>query len=524
MKILLVSPPFTVHSEDVSMPSKHTLLGLGYLAAVLEKEGYNVKILDCYPNSSCMVKINRNFTKYGLSDELILKKIAEYNPDVVGVSCMYTSYFRDAHNIAKLCKQFDKAMPVIFGGAHASTFPEEVIKDENVDCVVVGEGEVTMLEIVKRIDRKEDLTGVPGTVYRVNGRVKRERPRDFIENLDEIPFPAWHLFDKEALIKESRKNPYLIRKPSADMITSRGCPMNCYFCSVRNLWGRKWRGRSPKNVVDEMEFLKNMGFQEIHFMDDNASVSKKRFDGICDEIIKRKIDVKWTAPTGIAFWALDEKLLEKMKRSGCYRLTFGIESGDEKTRKTIRKAGSLSRAKRIIAYVNKIGMWTAATFILGFPHETRKEIEKTIFASKWLGVDQAIFYLLVPQPGTGVYEIFKKQGLLDLDQYLNPNKPDEDGQLGRIYVSGVATKNLTKGELQELLNYAYTSFLRHKFLSIISNPSQIVRKIHSLEDLKYLFGLVREVLRMLVNSLAIRQFSTLIHRPRKEKKRLSRVY
>jgi magnesium-protoporphyrin IX monomethyl ester (oxidative) cyclase len=499
------------------------MLGLGYLAAFLKKEGYEVRILDCIPDSDYKVKIGHNFIRYGFSDELILRRIAEYNPDVVGVTCTYTSYLKDAHNVAKLCKHFKKTMPVIFGGAHTSTFPKEVLKDENVDCVVIGEGELTLLEIVKRIERKEDLTGIPGTAYRVNGKVNLEKLRELIKNLDELPFPAWHLLDKEAIMKEVSKSPYIMRKPNGSMITSRGCPMNCYFCSVRKTWGRTWRGRSPKNVVDEMEFLKSIGFREIHFIDDNCSISRKRLEEICKEIIRRKLDVKWTTPTGIAIWTLDEKLLDIMKRSGCYRLTFGIESGDEKTRKIIRKAGSLSHAKRVITYANKIGMWTAATFIIGFPHETRKEIEKTISVAKWLNLDLAIFYLLIPQPGADVYEIFKQQGLLNLDQYLDPNNPDENAQLGRIYCSGVATKNFTKLELQELLNYAYKSFYRHKFLSLIKNPSQIIRKIHSFEDLKYLSTLTMTVLTMLVNFLTQRQFSNISIHKRQEKKVLSQA-
>jgi len=146
-----------------------------------------------------------------------------------------------------------------------------VLKDENVDCVVVGEGENTMLDLVKRIEHGEGLTGIPGTMYRRNGQVRRERPRPFIENLDELPFPAWHLLDKEGLVEEAKRSPFVMRRPAGAMVTSRGCPYNCYFCSVRKIWSRKWRARSPENVVDEMEFLKNVhGFQEIQWLDDNG--------------------------------------------------------------------------------------------------------------------------------------------------------------------------------------------------------------------------------------------------------------
>ena len=159
----------------------------------------------------------------------------------------------------------------------------------------------------------------------------------------------------------------------------------------------------------------------------------------------------------------------------------------------------MSKAKEVITYTNKIGLWTAGTFILGFPHEARKEIKKTISVANWLGLDHALFYLLNPQPGTDVYEIFKEQRLLDVDQYLNPNISDPNGRLGNIYFSAVDTKNLTKKELQELLDQAYNSHYRHKIRSVISNPFQITRKIHSFEDFKYLLVLLRILLRTFSN-------------------------
>jgi anaerobic magnesium-protoporphyrin IX monomethyl ester cyclase len=505
MKIMLISPPVTLHEDDVSRPTKPWLLGLGYMAAVLEHEGYDVRILDCF-NRRLQPETGRpRFLRYGFSDDMILQRVAEYSPDVIGVSCMFTPYLKDAHHIARLCKQYNSMIPVIFGGAHASTFPEYVLKDENVDCVVVGEGENTMLDLVKRIEHGEGLTGIPGTMYRRNGQVRREQPRPFIENLDELPFPAWHLLDKEGLVEEAKRSPFVMRRPVGAMVTSRGCPNNCYFCSVRKIWGRKWRARSPENVVDEMEFLKNVhGFQEIQWVDDNCGVSKRRLEEICDEIMARKLDVKWVATSGIAHWTLDQELLDKMKRAGCYRLIFGIESGDEETRKIIRKTYSLSQAKRVTAHANKIGMWTAASFIIGFPHETKKEIDKTISVSKWLGLDLPIFYLLIPQPGTDVYEIFKGQGLLDLDRFLDPTCDDDEGQLGREYGNGIATRHFTRDELQEHLSRAYRSFFYHRIRSLLVDPFQLVRKVHSWEDLRYLVGLMMTGLRIFARLLSLK--------------------
>jgi len=218
MKIMLISPPVTLHEDDVNRPTKPWLLGLGYIAAVLEQQGYDVKILDCF-NRSMQPEMGRlGFLRYGLSDDMILQRVAEYNPDVIGVSCMYTPYLRNAHHIARLCKQYNSTIPVIFGGAHASMFPEYVLRDENVDCVVVGEGENTTLDLVKRIEHGEGWAGIPGTMYRHNGQVKREPPRPLIENLDELPFPAWHLLDKEGLVEEAKRSPFVMRRPVGAMV------------------------------------------------------------------------------------------------------------------------------------------------------------------------------------------------------------------------------------------------------------------------------------------------------------------
>lgn len=506
MKILLVYPPVTLHRNDANPSSKSALIGLGYIAAMLEKNKYDVKILDCIPNSDYRITINKDYKRSGLSDIDIKKQIIDFDPEIVGVSCMYTSYLHDAHNIAHLSKECDKNIFVVFGGSHASTFPNEVMKDNNVDCVVIGEGDYTMPEIADRIDKNQTLSGINGIFHRSNKKIIKENPRDFIINLDELPFPAWHLLDKDILMNESVKSPFPIRPPAGPMITSRGCPGDCYFCSVKKMFGRRWRKRSPNNIVDEIEFLQKEGFREIHFIDDNFSANASRVNKICDEILRRRINIKWTTPTGIAYWTLNEKLLKKMKKSGCYRLTFGIESGDEYTRKVIKKTYSLNKAKEVISYSNKIGLWTAATFILGFPHENKDQIERTINVSKWLGLDFAVFYLLNPQPGTEVYDIFKEQNLFNLDKYLDPNIPDE-GKLGSMYGSGVATNNFQREELQGFLSTAYSSFLKYRASRIIKNPFQIIRKVHSTEDFIYLLSMGKVMFGMLNRLISVGKFN-----------------
>lgn len=488
MRILLIYPPFTVHREDITLPCKPTLLGLGYVASVLEEAGFEVSILDCLPFTNYKSRLDANYVRHGFTDEQIKGKIINFHPDIVGVSCMYTPYYKDALNIAGLVKKINPKIFVVFGGSHVTTFPDQVMKNANIDCAVIGEGEMSMLEVAGSLLRNKSLVGVKGIIHREGDAVVKEAPRNFIDDLDSIPFPARHLFDIDAINQDNKGNKFLMRKPVAQMLTSRGCPMGCYYCSVKLVWGREWRKRSAKNAVDEIEFLKNKyGYQEFHFCDDNSSVSKSRMHEICDEIIKRKLDIKWTTPTGIAYWTLDEELLRKMKKSGCYRLTFGIESGDPETLMIIGKKQDLNKAQGIIKYANKLGMWTAATFIIGFPHETGKDVEKTLKVSRSLGLDLAIYYLLVPQPGTQVYKIFRQEGLLDLDSYLDPST-NEILPLAKIYFGGVATRNLTRLELQRYLSKAYGSFLRDKVISP-KTYINVIHKIKTAEDLKYVLNL-----------------------------------
>lgn len=491
MKVLLIYPPITLHKLDVSAPAKCALIGLGYIGSVLNKTGYQVKILDCMKPSRYNYPINANFRRSGLPDAQILNEIKSFKPDVVGISGMFTSYFKDAHNIAKIVKEYNKDILVVFGGAHTSTFPEAVMKDNNVDIAVIGEGEITICEVLKRYKNKRNFDGIKGIIHRVNGKIKREEPRDFIQNLDDIPFPAWELLEKdlEIIKQESRKSKFLMRKPVGQLLSSRGCPKDCYFCSVKLIWKRKWRARSAQNIVDEIEFLRNKyGYKEFHFIDDNSSVSKKRMHEICDELLKRRLNVKLATPAGIAIDTLDKEILEKMKRAGFYRFCFGIESGDQETQKIIKKRIDLDRAKEVISQANKLGFWTSATFIIGFPHETMKEIKATIDFAMESNMDFAIFYLLWPQPGTEVYEILKQQGLIDMDAYIDPHS-DDWYKLSLIYSNGFKTLLFSNEELQSILSRAYKEFLIYKLFSL-QTYFNLLRKIKSVEDIIYMLHLI----------------------------------
>lgn len=488
MKVLLVHPFITVHADDPTSIS--STLGLGYLAAYLEREKVPVEILDIAAEGVHQVKKIGKKIRCGLSEKEIKERIKKISPDLVGITCISTLHAQDAHGTARIIKEANKDILIVMGGAHPSSNPQEVLKDENVDIVVRGEGELTLAEIVKNFKERKGLDNIPGTFARKGQKIIENPPRPFIKDVDSLPFPARHLLPMAIYFQEStRKTNYAMRSRIMTMITSRGCPGNCVYCAVRTVWGRFWRGRSPKNVVDEIESLvKNFGANEIHFIDDSISVNMKRLEGICDELIKRKIDVKWTTPNGIAIWLLNKRLLKKMKKAGCYRLTFGLESGNLDTlHNFIGKHYDYAKAKEIIKFASKIGLWTVGTFIIGFPYETREKLDDTINYALSTDLDFAVFYIANPFPGTPMYDIYFKEGLLPP---------------GGVYdvVRGCRTKYFTHDELKTIQGEAFSQFLKSR----LKKPWRFIYKIKSLEDLFYTFKLGKNLSRIFLNQTRVK--------------------
>lgn len=509
MKVLLIVPPTTVYEPDPSVATPVTPLGLGYLAAYLEKNNVRVAILDALAERGGQVKITKKTRVYGLSDKQIFRRLEEYKPDLVGITSMFTAYSGDVHRIASLIKEYNHKVPVVLGGAHACIFPELLLQDRNVDLVAVGEGELTLMEIVHAVKSKRSFEEIPGTVVQIGERIVRNPQREFILDLDEIPFPARHLLPMEVYLKAA-DSPYVMRKPATNMITSRGCPGRCIYCSIHSIWGHRWRARSPENVLDEIELLvKKYRVREIDFMDDSISVDRRRLEIICDGIIKRKFDIRWTTPNGIAHWTLDKHLLKKMKKAGCYRITFGIESGNPETRKFLGKPYPLDQAKELLVHANKIGMWTICTNILGFPYETREQMQDTIDFAIDCDTDLAVFYLLQPYPGTRVYEIFKKEKLINLDFVFSPQKlaSKEFARIGKILAGrGARTKYFNEEQLRKILSLAYKTFIIKRFLSFL-DPRRILRKIKSREDFFYTLRIIKAGLASLLRLIRLRKFS-----------------
>lgn len=480
MKVLLVKPPITYYKTDAEY-SPYEPLGLMYLASYIREYGdCEVKILD----ASIRIDLKRwegDFLKFGYTDDMIANEIVNFQPDLVGISSMFTINSKGAHDVTRIVKHINKKIPVVVGGAHASAFPHWVLKDENVDAVIKGEGEETLLEIINCLKNKKNFYGVEGIIYRKDGKIIENPPRSFIKNLDTIPFPARDLVDMNIYFNEKYNYAHSMSPPRSTVVTSRGCPYKCTFCSIHSLWRHTYRMREPKMVVDEIETLvETYGVKEVAFFDDNISVSRKRMLEICNEIIKRKIKVKWCTPNGIAIWTLDKEVVSKMKESGCYKLTFGIETGSLATQKFIRKSHiDLEKSKELIKHCNKIGIWTHSTFIIGFPYETEKDIMDTIEYAVNCGVDMATFFIATPYPGTELYDIYHQENLL-------PDMGDEKSMewLGSVGRSMCDTKNYTRKQIEDYISLAQKRVYVNRAIAFL-NPLKVLPKIKGKNEYKY---------------------------------------
>ena len=355
---------------------------------------YNLCMLAAMVRDICDVEII-DANQMNLSPEDFQMMIVDKQPDVVGITVLMDEYGPTGHLCAKLVKEACTA-DVVMGGVYATTNADEVIRDENIDYVVVGEGEYLFRKLLigKRIPR---------------GIVPRE---GFITDIDALPLPAYDLIDlKKYIYSYERKSVDATRLfPYARMFTSRGCPFNCVFCQVKEIAGQGFRARSAENVLNEMQWLRDTyGIKSVIFDDDNMLADRDRAMSIFKGMINRGMKMPWMMITTAVF-ALDEELLRLIKASGCEYLDVAIESGTERVLKqVINKPLNFEHAKKMIAYARSLGIYVAANFIIGFPTETWEEIRLTLKMAEDIGADYIKLNGAIPLPNTRLWDLCVKE-------------------------------------------------------------------------------------------------------------------
>lgn len=420
-------------------------LGIAYIAGFVRKKGYAVDIAD--------LRLFGDKWQENLKNIIISKK-----PRYVGLSCV-TPLIKECQTIASYIKSIDKNIKIIVGGPHPTVLPEETAQLAEFDIIVIGEGEFTISEILE----SGDLSGVRGIIYKENNKLIKTEPREINMDLDQLPWPTYDLIPINNYI-----NPFFGK--SVIIATGRGCPFKCIFCPSNLIGGGKYRLRNVKDVVDEMEFLyKKYEIKGFMIMDETFTLYPDRVIEICDEIIKRKMKIKWACDTRVN--TVSETLLRKMKEAGFRLIKFGIESGDDEILKIIKKGITVAMVKRAVKLAKKVGLEVHGFFIIGHPHDTKETILKTIGLSKELPLDFAQFSIMVPFPGTEIYSMAKQdKGITLLSDDWNNFK-----KYGKPIIE---LPTVSREELEKFHALAYKQFY--------FRPSYIIKRFFKTKPTEYL--------------------------------------
>ena len=398
---------------------------MGYLAAVLEKNGYTVDVIDC---QALMISLDEFRTE-----------LSKRKPNIVGITSITLTY-KSALKIAKIAKEVHPNCVTVLGGPHVTFWDENALSEcPSADIVVRQEGEYTLLELVQKLEAGKPIDDVIGTTCRKDGKIIKNPVRPLIENLDELPFPARHLWPLEELRK---------MEDIFYLTTSRGCTAWCDFCAAVRMFGRRYRMRSPQSIVDELEYLnKTFNATKFTFCDDAFTIDQPRIEELCKEIKARNLKIVWNCGTRVD--KVTKELLITMKDAGCVSVWFGVESGSQEVLDVMHKGISTSQTITAIGWVRELGLTPVPNVLLGYPGETKESAWQTIKFVQKVSPDNLAFYnIATPLPGTPMYDLVKENGWLKIDDF------DRYDCKTPIF----ETPTMSMKELEEISEKAFRSF------------------------------------------------------------------
>ena len=471
-------------------------LGLAYVASSIQKAGYSVKCVDAIGDApfTRYVLENPNFLSYGLSTADIVERVGEC--DVLGISAMFSHDWPLAKSVVQAVRKKNPKAVVIGGGEHFNAVPEFCLEDcPEMDISVMGEGEETAVDILKQLDGGGHLQDVPGIVFRHDGKAVRNMPRPRIADLGSIPRPAWELFPLENYLANGLGygvNP----GRTVPILASRGCPFECTFCSSPQMWTTKWQARPLEDVIEEMQYyIDHYGAQNFDLYDLTASVKKDWLVAFCKRILELKWNITWQMPSGTRSEALDEESLHLMFLSGQKNISYAPESGSPATLKRIKKKISLDKMAESVRAALKEGINVKLNIIMGFPHETTKELWETIgFLVRMaaLGVHDAYVACFSPYPGSELFKGLEAEGkITKMDsEYFLMLTSYSDLRYSYSYSPHLSNRKLTVYRLGGMALFYAVSYLTRpaRLLKVLVNliqgkeESRLDLALHNIKD------------------------------------------
>lgn len=461
MRVLLVNPPayrdiryiregrceqrlssFQYVMVPISLPS---------IAALLREKDMEVKIIDCIAEN--------------INSEKLIEDVLRYNPQLIIINYSTATYYGD-REITRLLKEASLAHLSAIG-THVTALPEETLKDTLLDSVIRGEPEMTTFFLAESINNKKSLEKVEGISYRLNNKIVQNQDRKFIENLDSLPFPARDLIKNEKYTMPFSNRPYTL------LISSRGCPYQCIYCTARQYYGTKLRVRSAPNIVDELvEILEKYNIKDVTMWSDTFTLSENFVASICNEILQRGIEINWMCNSRVD--KVNLELLKLMKKAGCSVLSFGVESGVQKILDNAKKGAHLKQAIDAFQWTKESKIETIAHIMFGLPGETEETIKETIKFVRKLKPDYIQFYGAIPFPGTEFYKMTIENKWL----------VSKNWDMFEINQSIINTPDLSADRLRKMRRKAFFLFY--------FNPLYILKNLKKIKSLKDLFIIMKQ--------------------------------
>ena len=428
VKTTLVNPPPLkgVYRHQLYLP-----IGLAYLASVLEEGECDVTVIDC--------------PALDMTQQDLKTKLESIQPDLIGITSM-TPTIQSALQSAQIAKEACPEAMTVLGGPHVTFMDEPVLKEEKaVDVIVRGEGEQTLLELAKNVSDPKALKDIEGITFRKEGQIVRTPNRKVMENLDDLPRPSYKFFPLEKYRLFGRK--------ILPIITARGCPSQCSFCTSAQMFGKGFRARSPKNIADELEWLRDEhGAEAFTFYDDTFTLDRRRAIGICDEIVTRKIGLPWDCQTRVSTVSRD--ILLKMREANCQQVFFGVESGCQTILDAVKKGTTVAQNEKAIRLAKDVGLFVAVSVMIGYPGETHAMLKETIDLVKKAEPDDVYICVATPYPGTELRRLVEEKGWEMSDDW------------GRYDTTTpvFANPNLSEDDVRKLRTSFYNSFYSPKYV------------------------------------------------------------